>query len=105
MRLQHRSLKENQIHINKKREAHSSLASLPKAPENCLTCRNEQLRTSRRYDISNPYTHYTYGADTPLANEHNTGCIDTTYPTHFFIALFLTGLKVFSGLLVVKTKA
>ena len=52
-------------HINKKREAHSSLASLIRRPGNCPHCRNEQLRTSRRYDISNPYTHYTYGADTP----------------------------------------
>ena len=43
-------------HINKKREAHPSLASRFKAPENCPCCRNEQLRTSRRYRYINPYT-------------------------------------------------
>ena len=56
MALSEKTIKNLQIHINKKREAHSSLASLLKAPENCLCCRNEQLRTSCRYRYINPYT-------------------------------------------------
>ena len=39
-----------------KREAHPLLASRFKAPENCPCCRNEQLRTSRRYMYIKHYT-------------------------------------------------
>ena len=56
MGLRHRNKQKNQEAYKQKREAHPSLASLPKAPENCLTCRNEQLRTSRRYMYITPYT-------------------------------------------------
>jgi len=56
MGLRHRSDKKKfQGTYKQKREAHSSLASLSKAPENCPCCRNEQLRTSRRYVYINPY--------------------------------------------------
>ena len=48
--------KKNLEAYKQKREAHSSLASLFKAPENCPCCRNEQLRTSRRYEYITPYT-------------------------------------------------
>ena len=53
------------IHIKTEREAHLSLASRFKAPENAYYSRNEQLRTSRRYVNQSLYTRYAYRADTP----------------------------------------
>ena len=52
MGLQHRKLLITMTlrPYKQKREAHSSLAPQFKAPENCPCSRNEQLRTSRRYD-------------------------------------------------------
>ena len=68
MGLQHRSSKMKEISTYKqKREAHSSLASRFQGVLEIAHCsRNEQLRTSRRYEyIHTLYTYYAYGANTP----------------------------------------
>ena len=79
-----------------KREAHPSLASPSRRLRIAQQCRNEQLRTSRRYMyISYPIHPLCLSCNTPQANEHNSGCIDTTYLTSFFVALFLTMVECF----------
>ena len=73
---QHRMLlKECDRHINKKREAHSSLASRFQGVLEIAHCsRNEQLRTPRRYEYMAPmYAPTTYGEDTPWACTYK-GC-------------------------------
>ena len=53
-------------HINKKREAHPSLASLSKAPENCLSMPKRATPNFTPIHVYHTlYTRYAYRADTP----------------------------------------
>ena len=53
-------------HINKKREAHPSLASLSKAPENCLSMSKRATPNFTPIHVYHTlYTRYAYRADTP----------------------------------------
>ena len=79
-----------------KREAHPSLASRFQAPENCpIVSKRATPNFTPIHVYHTLYTRYAYRVDTPQANEHNSGCIDTTYPTSFFVALFLTMVECF----------
>ena len=106
MGLQHRSYKKGiQKAYKQKREAHPALASLFKAPENCPTCRNEQLRTSRRYIYITPYT-----LAMPTARmHHRLTSIKEVYryniPNALLCCFVLDKYEIFSGLRTVKTKA
>ena len=58
--------KETKAHINKKREAHSSLASLSKAPENCpLLSKRATPNFTPICIYQSLHTHYAYCVDTP----------------------------------------
>ena len=68
MGLRHRSYKKKflKVHINKNVKPTRRSLHRSRRPGNCPTCRNEQLRTSRRYVYVNSlYTRYAYRVDTP----------------------------------------
>jgi len=94
------------IHTNKNVKPILLLASLIRRPGNCPHCRNEQPRTSRRYEYITPYT-----LVVPTVQLHHRltsimRAVIYNIPNVILRCFVLdNGLKVFPGLQSVKTKA
>ena len=66
MGLRHRNKQKNQEAYKQKREAHPSLASLSKAPENCLSMPKRATPNFTPIHVYHTlYTRYAYRVDTP----------------------------------------